>query len=452
MKNSEIKPTWYARLSLTGKRFNVVPRGLLLAAVVVAFVALYQVARIDSAADQAVAQAKQEAEETPPATATAVATQASALQAAQTTPQTAGQIREAVRGSAAPPVADAGYSRLYTVNDDLAYVYTVRAGEYWSLIADRFLLRNDLLIRTNTELWQLREEALQPGDQLVIPGLNADAMVPTISYSVREGDRWERIADSFSVSYLDLILDNFDLWAQRGIDIRQGDQIMLTFLPPEIAAGASPGRAGATPFLAPSHASGMNRMGRTEAPASASGAYEVQPGDSWESISAATGIDIQAIQAANSEYAERALEPGDMLRISWILHASLTLHQAERSGIRGAAELGVLSQEELAALAARGLSVYKEQYCGICHQLDAAGTRGMFGPSHNGLASLAADRLEDSAYGGAATDIYAYLYESIIEPDVYLVEGYALSPHRMPTYQHIPEQDLEALIVFLADQ
>ena len=128
------------------------------------------------------------------------------------------------------------------------------------------------------------------------------------------------------------------------------------------------------------------------------------------------------------------------------------IRQSERRGVRSAADLGNLSEEELATLAARGLSVYKEQYCGVCHQLDSAGTRGIFGPPHNDMGELAAARLEDSAYDGAAADVYAYLYESIIEPEIYHVEGFALSPHRMPSYQHIPEEDLEALIVFLADQ
>ena len=178
----------------------------------------------------------------------------------------------------------------------------------------------------------------------------------------------------------------------------------------------------------------------------------MQPGDTWESVAAETGIDMIALKEVNQEHSEQALQPGDVLRISWILHVSVAFRRAERRGVRSASDLGSLSEEELAALAARGLSVYKEQYCGICHQLDSASTKGIFGPSHNGMSSLAAARLQDPAYNGAATDVHTYLYESIIEPDAYYVEGFALSPHRMPTYRHIPEDDLEALIVFLAEQ
>ena len=68
------------------------------------------------------------------------------------------------------------------------------------------------------------------------------------------------------------------------------------------------------------------------------------------------------------------------------------------------------------------------------------------------MVEMAAARLEDPAYSGEATDVYTYLYESIIEPDKYYVEGYAMSPHRMPSFRHIPEEDLEALIVFLAGE
>ena len=154
----------------------------------------------------------------------------------------------------------------------------------------------------------------------------------------------------------------------------------------------------------------------------------------------------------NQTLAERPLQPGDVVRVSWILHVALMLQKAEPRGAFSAADFADLPQEELDALSTRGLTVYKEQYCGVCHQLDTAGTRGIFGPSHDGMADLAAARIQDPAYTGAATDIYAYLYESIVEPDVHYVEGFALSQHRMPTYRHIPDEDLEALIVYLADQ
>ena len=137
-----------------------------------------------------------------------------------------------------------------------------------------------------------------------------------------------------------------------------------------------------------------------------------------------TGINLLALKEVNPDFREKILQPGDVLRISWILHVALMFRQAERRGLRSATDLAALAQEELAALAARGQAVYKEQYCGVCHQLNSAGIRGIFGPSHDGMRSLAAARLQDPAYNGAATDVYTYLYESIIKPEIYYVEGF----------------------------
>ena len=88
------------------------------------------------------------------------------------------------------------------------------------------------------ELWQLRGEEIQPGDQLTIPGLSAAAMIPPTLYTVESGDSWYDIADMFSVTFLDLLLDNFELWAERGINIEAGDELKITFLPTELTRGA----------------------------------------------------------------------------------------------------------------------------------------------------------------------------------------------------------------------
>ena len=104
------------------------------------------------------------------------------------------------------------------------------------------------------------------------------------------------------------------------------------------------------------------------------------------------------------------------------------------------------------ALLAAGLAVYRAQYCGICHILEVAGTRGTFGPSHDGIGATAAARVQAPEYTGNATNAAGYLLESIVEPGVYIVEGYGLSSHRMPPYGHLPAADLEALVAFLLAQ
>jgi mono/diheme cytochrome c family protein len=104
------------------------------------------------------------------------------------------------------------------------------------------------------------------------------------------------------------------------------------------------------------------------------------------------------------------------------------------------------------AIVAHGLEIYKQQYCGICHQLDAAQTAGLFGPSHNGVGAHAAERIADPNYGGKATTPAKYLMESLVEPGIYYVPEYAQSRHPMPAYVHVPEADLDALVYMLLQQ
>lgn len=448
MRSSDRNPDWFSRLGRACRRFNLLSRGVLLGVLVVAGFTVHHLSRAGSTADQAVALAQQEGEESA-ATATPEATPDSARQAVKGTTQSSVK----GRSDAAAPVADAGFTRPYTVRDALAYVYTARMGEYWSLIAYRFDVAEELLREANSELWQLRGEEIRAGDQLAIPGLGAGAEVQPVVHEVREGETWERIAGKYSVTYLDLLLDNFSLWALRGVDIRDGDEITIRHLPGDVGnVGASRGWAGGPPVLSSSYVAARAERSGTQTGSKMAGTYTVQPGDTWESIAAETGINVEALKEVNSKFSERALQSGDVLRISWILHVALMIRQVEGNGVRSASELRSLSEEERVALAARGLTVYKEQYCGVCHELESAGTRGIFGPTHGEMVEMAAARLEDPAYSGDATDVYTYLYESIIEPDKYFVEGYAMSPHKMPSYRHIPEEELEALIVFLAGE
>ena len=117
----------------------------------------------------------------------------------------------------------------------------------------------------------------------------------------------------------------------------------------------------------------------------------------------------------------------------------------------------VTAPGELAAIAdpaqlAAGLAVYRAQYCGVCHMLDAAETRGTFGPTHNGMGQLAVEHLQDVNYRGAATNAAEYIRESIVEPQAYIVPGYAATSHRMPSYAHLDAASLEALVLFLLAQ
>lgn len=114
----------------------------------------------------------------------------------------------------------------------------------------------------------------------------------------------------------------------------------------------------------------------------------------------------------------------------------------------GAAQAVAFDEE----LYERGVQVYLNSYCGTCHQLDAAGTWGNFGPSHNGAATLAAARLQDPNYAGDATTTEEYLHESIVNPLVYFTPTYAGSAHRMPAYTNLTEDELDALVYVLLQE
>jgi nitric oxide reductase subunit C len=103
-------------------------------------------------------------------------------------------------------------------------------------------------------------------------------------------------------------------------------------------------------------------------------------------------------------------------------------------------------------MVADGLAVYKDQYCGVCHQLGAAGTGGLFGPTHDGMGVTAAERIQDPGYAGGATTGAEYLRESIVDPQAYLVPGYEATSHSMPAYGYLSEQEIMALVELLAGQ
>jgi mono/diheme cytochrome c family protein len=100
----------------------------------------------------------------------------------------------------------------------------------------------------------------------------------------------------------------------------------------------------------------------------------------------------------------------------------------------------------------RGLAVYREQYCGLCHRLDRAETGGVFGPSHNGFAAIAAQRIQADDYTGRATTAAAYVRESILTPNMYLVPGYEATQFHMPAYKNLTPEDLEALVQLLLSE
>ena len=99
-----------------------------------------------------------------------------------------------------------------------------------------------------------------------------------------------------------------------------------------------------------------------------------------------------------------------------------------------------------------GVDVYLANYCGLCHTLTVAGTKGVFGPQHDHIGTIAAERIADPAYTGRAGTPAEYLYESLVDPRAYVFAEYKLTRHPMPAFSHLSEADLRALVVMLLAQ
>jgi mono/diheme cytochrome c family protein len=104
------------------------------------------------------------------------------------------------------------------------------------------------------------------------------------------------------------------------------------------------------------------------------------------------------------------------------------------------------------AVIERGIAIYHEQYCGVCHVLTVAGTGGVFGPSHDDMGAVAQERILTPGYRGAATTAAGYIRESIVAPRAYIVPEYQFGHHAMPDYAHLPEEEIDALVSLLLAQ
>ncbi len=102
-----------------------------------------------------------------------------------------------------------------------------------------------------------------------------------------------------------------------------------------------------------------------------------------------------------------------------------------------------------AALLALGKEVYARQACGVCHVLTSVGSAGIFGPPHDDMAEIAAQRIGEERYQGSATTPAAYIHESIVDPQRFLADGYQITRFPMPIFTNLTEQEVDALVYLL---
>jgi mono/diheme cytochrome c family protein len=99
-----------------------------------------------------------------------------------------------------------------------------------------------------------------------------------------------------------------------------------------------------------------------------------------------------------------------------------------------------------------GLTVYKSMGCVGCHRLAAAGSVGGLGPSHDHVATVAMERLLAADYTGSATTAEGYLRESIEIPELYVAPEYRKIKYRMPAYDFLQPEQIDALVLLLVKQ
>jgi cytochrome c2 len=102
------------------------------------------------------------------------------------------------------------------------------------------------------------------------------------------------------------------------------------------------------------------------------------------------------------------------------------------------------SAEELADPVARGQKVFLDSGCSGCHTIQGLST-GTVGPNLSQIATVAATRVP----GISAED---YIRESILDPSVFVVEGFPdnVMPKNFSTL--LSQEKLEDLIAFLVAQ
>ncbi|MBI1298999.1 hypothetical protein GC175_29060 [bacterium] len=107
-----------------------------------------------------------------------------------------------------------------------------------------------------------------------------------------------------------------------------------------------------------------------------------------------------------------------------------------------------LTEEEIA----QGVAAYRDAYCGVCHTLTIAGTRGEFAPNQDGMGLLAEMRLLDPAYTGNATTAADFIRESILDPTAFVEGAYQITHHPMPPFTHLPSEQVESIVQLLLHQ
>ena len=90
---------------------------------------------------------------------------------------------------------------------------------------------------------------------------------------------------------------------------------------------------------------------------------------------------------------------------------------------------------------------YGKGTCALCHEIGKKGERC---PDLAGVGERAETRIKEAGYKGKATNGAEYLVESLMEPTIYVVEGY--QPSMPPVGRQLSDLELVAVVSFLQSQ
>jgi mono/diheme cytochrome c family protein len=92
-----------------------------------------------------------------------------------------------------------------------------------------------------------------------------------------------------------------------------------------------------------------------------------------------------------------------------------------------------------------GRELFLSLGCGACHALSDASTVGLLGPSLDGYSQIAPTRV-------LGIEAIAYTKESLVDPDLYVVDGYPSGAMPKDFGERLTVEEIEALITYLLNQ
>jgi len=101
---------------------------------------------------------------------------------------------------------------------------------------------------------------------------------------------------------------------------------------------------------------------------------------------------------------------------------------------------------------AYGEYLFGTKACNTCHAYEPAGSVANACPPLDGVLAIAAERVADEDYDGAADSALAYLRESMLDPGAYIVPEYRESGSSIMPNLALTESETDSLIAFLTGE